>query len=179
MIKTIGLALLTCAAIGSGAHTQQFSAARAAFAPTSATAPRLDAHRVENVEKLPSNAEMLSEGVIYGVVGALAGAVAGVAIMDCPKEEPYAGWSRNGEWCGPPAGLVEGATVGATLLIPAGVHAASGRTSYIAQLGVSVVLAAAAWATSPVTPGVSLMLMPIAQAFSAIRMEHWAVARGH
>lgn len=169
MIKTLGFALLTCATIGSVAHSQQLGASRVAFTlETAATsAPVARVPRVAPRDSVPSDGNMVAAGLLAGAAGLFGGAAIGYSMERCEPDEWFCGL----------AGALIGGTVGSTVMVPFGVHLAGGHASYGTQLGVSLLVAAGSVALAPVTAGISLLAMPVAQIVTSMDLEHRAAAR--
>lgn len=105
--------------------------------------------------------EMTGLGAAFAAGGLFAGAVLGarVACGDTPDD-----------WCDLGGALI-GATVGEVVMLPLGVHLASGRTSYGRKLLVSSGVMLGGLVLAPVTAGASLLAVPPVQLLVISRME--------
>lgn len=105
-------------------------------------------------------------GALGGIGGLVAGAIIGVQV------ERASGCVEYDDWCGIGGGLL-GATIGSTVMIPAGVHLANdqrgnlgeGLVASAAALGGGIAIAALVDDSRP------LLLIPIAQIIGAVATE--------
>jgi hypothetical protein len=110
-------------------------------------------------------------GLGLGVVGVFLGGYAGARIEEN-------GGCAGDEFCGL-AGALVGATVGETLLLPAGVHIANHqRGSYALDLGAAGLVALGGWLLTVATnDGVALLAIPVGQLVTAVLIERHSGAR--
>lgn len=164
------VAILFCA---NQLAAQQRRTAQTAFrrdvAPSGTTAPQVG--HLARGASVPHDGKMLAAGVMSGVVGLVAGAAIGYKAETLLDECECDVW-----FCGL-AGALIGGTIGMSVMVPVGVHAVSGHASYGRQLGMSLLLAAGSVLAAPVTSGVSMLVMPVAQLVTSMTLEHRAAAR--
>jgi|SRR5690349_12051588 len=115
-----------------------------------------------------SNADavrLVMGGLGLGIVGVVLGGYAGAKIEE-------RGGCSGEDFCGL-GGAFVGATVGETLLLPAGVHLANNaRGSYPVAVGAASVAAALAWALTVGTQnGLFLLAIPAGQMVAAVLVE--------
>ena len=160
--RLLTVALLS--AIPAAAVCQQVAAARTAFAPEAfhARVPR----SADSVPVAAQTAEMVLHGALAGAIGALIGFAATVTSVDCAD-------TLRCDF----TPLWTGVGIGATVLIPVGVHSAGRRTPWVAKLLVSGLTGAAALGLARHTHNGSLVAMPVAQLSACVAMEHIARAR--
>jgi hypothetical protein len=169
VLKSLGIALLTAAATSGVAQSQQLSASQVAFRHEmpSTTAPAASLPRVASRDSEPSTGGMVAAGILAGAAGLFGGGALGYAMESCGQDEWFCGL----------AGALIGGTIGSTVMVPLGVHRVGGHANYGAQLGVSLLVAVGSVVAAPITGGISLLVMPVAQIFTSIDMEHRAAAR--
>lgn len=126
------------------------------------------------VSKSPSVPAMLLGGVAGGAVGLIAGAYGGVAVERAGVRAGL--WRMSNEYV--PAGLVWGALLGESLLLPLGVHAGGGgRGSYWRSAATSIGVMGAGLLLAIPTSGVSLLFVPPVQLGTSIHIEQRSAAR--
>ena len=110
-------------------------------------------------------------GLGLGVVGVVLGGYAGARIEEN-------GGCAGDDFCGL-AGAVVGATVGETILLPAGVHLANDqRGSYALDVGAAALAGLGGWILTVATnDGTFLLAIPAGQLIAAVLVE-WRSARG-
>ena len=149
-------------------EAQQLDRARTAFAARTGDAERIDIPVREPADT--SVGQMLATATVAAVVGVVGGAYAGYKL-----EEPHC--ENDAILCGLGGGII-GATVGSTVLIPAGVHVVGRHSSFVAKLGMSALMLAGAAAIAVPTHGIGALLMPPAQIIATVWIENRA-ARKH
>lgn len=162
-------ALLSLGAL-STAHGQRAApplSALRADAPVAAPAARR-APALQEVERPPSQAELVLGGVAAGALGTLLGATAGYAL------ETSLSGCEGSDFCGV-GGIVLGGAAGEVLALPLGVHQMNGRRGRYAE-GVAatllVGLAGIGLATQLEEAGpVMAVAIPAAQLLAAVAVE--------
>ena len=132
-----------------------------------AATARPDTHPIPSVRKAadgPPTAAMLVMGVAVGTAGGLAGGYLGASMENCSEYEWFCGL----------AGAIVGSSIGSTIMVPVGVHAASSRATLGRKMVPSLLIGAAAWALAYPTQGYSLLVAPFVQLGAAIHQEHAA-----
>lgn len=150
------------AAVPARAQGPKFATFPAAAPPE---APPITARLPRSAAGRPNALGMTLGGLLGAVPGVVAGAIVGYQV-------DRSDGCYGDEWCGLWGGLA-GATIGSTLLVPAGVHLANHRRgSFGAGVGWSAVVAVAGWTTAiafdSATP---LIVLPFAQIVAAVATE--------
>ena len=128
-------------------------------------APPIAVRMPRSARGRPDELGMALGGLLGAVPGVVAGAIVGYQV-------DRSDGCYGDEWCGLWGGLA-GATIGSTLLIPAGVHLSNHRRgSYGAGVGWSAVVAVAGWTTAiALDSGTPLIILPFAQIVAAVAAE--------
>lgn len=165
---TIVLALLMCAGTAQAQRLADLRPAAAqATAFREAPAPPVPA-TPQVYPKAPDGGSMSFTGAVFAAGGIFAGAVIG-AKTACG--------GNSDDWCELGGGLI-GATVGEVIMLPLGVHIASGKVSYRRKLAVSSGVMLGGIVLAPLTGGVSLLAVPPVQLMMTVGMERKAGALG-
>jgi hypothetical protein len=167
-MRLIGPTLLLALATASPLWAQRIDDARVAV--RLASNEMMPVHRtavaVAPSRTSASTGSMIVGGLIAGVLGTFAGAAVGVSAENCQR-----GGSDDFDFCGLAGGLI-GGLIGEAVGVPIGVNwVANGQgtlgKSIPASLGVSAVCLVAGFATG----GMSLLMIPPLQIYTAIRAE--------
>ena len=116
-----------------------------------------------------ATARMTLTGGLFAAGGIFAGGYIGAGLA--------CGGASADDWC-ELGGAIIGAMVGELVMLPLGVHVASGKASYGGKLLASSGIMLAGIMLAPVTGGVSLLLVPPVQLMTTVGMENSAIARG-
>lgn len=162
---TIVLALLMCAGT---AQAQRLADLRPAAAQATAFREAPAPATPQVFANTPDGGSMTFTGALFAAGGIFAGAVIG-AKTACG--------GNSDDWCELGGGLI-GATIGEVVMLPMGVHIASGKVSYRRKLAVSSGVMLGGIVLAPLTGGVSLLAVPPVQLMMTVGMERKAGALG-
>lgn len=112
--------------------------------------------------------QLVLGGIAGGALGLYAGAHAGYAVEGIGVRADL--WERSSEYA--PTGLLLGAIVGETLLLPLGVHLVNGRQGkYWSSALLSGGVTAVGLLLALPTAGISLLVIPVGQLYTSVRNE--------
>ncbi len=162
------LAVLLCSSvIALPLEAQRLAGTRIA-ATSPATEPRdLPSQRLDRAPTDPSVGAMIVGGVLGSALGLFGGGMIGYAMKSCAPDEWFCGLGE----------AAIGASIGELIMMPYGVHVASGHSSYGTKFVMSFLTAGVGVALAPATGGVSLLAAIPLQVASVVYTERAAAQR--